>query len=91
MAVLSTTPYGRISGQPNDNGKVSLHGCLVSPLQERFLHPFCPCVEQSIHEVFLSEVIDLIRNIHGVAAVAELDGDEVGYLVAKVAEIKRQS
>jgi hypothetical protein len=25
-----------------------------------------------------------------VAPVAELDGDEVGYLVAKVAEIKRQ-
>jgi len=31
-----------------------------------------------------------IRNIHGVAPVAELDGDEVGFLVAKVAEIKRQ-
>jgi hypothetical protein len=31
-----------------------------------------------------------LRNIHGVAPVAELDGDEVGYLVAKVAEIKRQ-
>jgi hypothetical protein len=27
----------------------------------------------------------------GVVPVAELDGDEVGYLVAKVAEIKRQS
>ena len=34
---------------------------------------------------------DLVRNIHGAAAVAELDGDEVGYSVAvKVAEIKRQ-
>jgi hypothetical protein len=33
---------------------------------------------------------DLIRNIHGVAPVAELDGDEVGFLVTKVAEIKRQ-
>jgi len=33
---------------------------------------------------------DLVRNIHGVAPVAELDGDEIGYLVAKVAEIKRQ-
>jgi hypothetical protein len=33
---------------------------------------------------------DLLRNIHGVAPVAELDGDEVGYLVAKIAEIKRQ-
>jgi hypothetical protein len=32
----------------------------------------------------------LIKNIHGVASVGELDGDEVGYLVAKVAEIKRR-
>jgi hypothetical protein len=34
---------------------------------------------------------DTIRNIHGVAPVAELDGDEIGYLVSKVAEIKRQA
>lgn len=33
---------------------------------------------------------DLVRYIHGVAPVAELDADEVGYLVAKVAVIKRQ-
>jgi hypothetical protein len=38
----------------------------------------------------LGEADDLIKNIHGVASVAELDGDEVGYLVAKVAEIKRR-
>jgi hypothetical protein len=41
-------------------------------------------------EAFLGEVDDLVRNIHGVASVGELDGDEVGYLVAKVAEIKRR-
>jgi len=33
---------------------------------------------------------DLIRNIHGVAPVAELDGDEVGYLLGKAVEVKRQ-
>lgn len=33
---------------------------------------------------------DLLNNIYGVAKVAELGGDELGYLVAKVAEIKRQ-
>jgi len=33
---------------------------------------------------------DLFRNIHGVAPVAELDDDEVGYLIGKVAEVKRQ-
>ena len=31
----------------------------------------------------------VIKNIHGVAPVAELDGDEIGYLVGRVAEIKR--
>lgn len=39
-------------------------------------------------KAFLGAETDLIRNIHGVAAVAELDGDEVGYLVGRVAEIK---
>jgi hypothetical protein len=38
---------------------------------------------------FLGSVDDLLRNIHGLAPVAELDGDELGYLVARVAEIKR--
>ena len=48
------------------------------------------CEGESDFKVFLGETDDLIRNIHGVAPIAELDGDEVGYLVAKVAEIKRQ-
>ncbi len=39
---------------------------------------------------FLGRVDDLLRNIHGLAPVAELDGDELGYLVARVAEIKRR-
>jgi hypothetical protein len=30
----------------------------------------------------------LIRNIHGAAAVAGLDGDELGYLLGKVEKIK---
>ncbi len=30
----------------------------------------------------------LIRNLHGIAAVAELDGDEIGYLLGRVAKIK---
>ena len=45
---------------------------------------------ESDFKVFLGEADDLIKNIHGVASVAELDGDEAGYLVAKVAEIKRK-
>ncbi len=32
---------------------------------------------------------DLLRNIHGVAIVAELDGDEIGYLLGRVAKIRR--
>ena len=38
--------------------------------------------------LFLGAEADLLRNIHGVAEVAELDGDEVGYLLGRVAEIK---
>ena len=48
------------------------------------------CDGEAEFKAFLGEVEDLIRNIHGVAPVAELDGDEVGFLVAKVAEIKRR-
>jgi hypothetical protein len=39
--------------------------------------------------LFLGAEADLIRNIHGIAEVAELDGDELGYLLGRVAEIKR--
>lgn len=48
------------------------------------------CEGEAAYKTFLGASADLIKNIHGVAPVAELDGDEVGYLVAKVAEIKRQ-
>ena len=40
-------------------------------------------------KAFLGAEADLIRNIHGLSAVAELDGDEIGYLLGKVAELKR--
>jgi hypothetical protein len=48
------------------------------------------CHDEAEFKAFLGEVDDLIKNIHGVAPIAELDGDEVGYLVATVAEIKRR-
>jgi hypothetical protein len=41
------------------------------------------------HKMFLGAQADLIRNIHGLAKVAELDGDEVGYLLGEVARLKR--
>ena len=41
-------------------------------------------------KAFVGAEADLIRNIHGVAGVAELDGDELGYLLGKVAEIKSE-
>lgn len=34
---------------------------------------------------FLGSVDDLLRNMPGLAPVAELDGDELGYPVARVA------
>lgn len=48
------------------------------------------CDGEAAFTAFLGASADLIKNIHGVAPVAELDGDEIGFLVAKVAEIKRQ-
>jgi hypothetical protein len=48
------------------------------------------CDGNASYKAFLGASEDLIKNIHGVATVAELDGDELGYLVAKVTEIKRQ-
>jgi hypothetical protein len=48
------------------------------------------CDGEASFRAYLGASADLIKNIHGVAPVAELDGDEVGFLVAKVVEIKRQ-
>jgi hypothetical protein len=48
------------------------------------------CDGEAAFKAFLGASADLLRNVHGVAEFAALDGDEIGYLVAKVAEIKRQ-
>ena len=48
------------------------------------------CEGEPSFKSFLGAPEDLLRNIHGVAPVAELDGDEIGFLVAKVAQLKRQ-
>jgi hypothetical protein len=53
-------------------------------------HTLGRCHGQPSFSAFLGASEDLVRNVHGVANVAELDGDEVGYLVGKIAEIKRQ-
>ena len=47
------------------------------------------CVGEPGFSTFLGASEDLLRSIDGVAPAAELDGDEVGYLLGKVAEIKR--
>jgi hypothetical protein len=41
------------------------------------------------HKLFIGAEADLIRDIHGIAEVAGLDGDELGYLLGKVAEARR--
>jgi hypothetical protein len=48
------------------------------------------CEGESSFKAFLGASEDLLRNIHGVAPVAELDGDQIRYLVGRVAEIKGQ-
>jgi len=45
---------------------------------------------QATEQVYLGTQDDLTKNIHGLASVAELDGDEVGYLVGALAAIKRK-
>jgi hypothetical protein len=39
-------------------------------------------------KAFRGAKVGLIRNIHEVAALAGLDGDEIGYLLGEVAKIK---
>ena len=41
---------------------------------------------EAAFKAFLGASDDLIKNIIGVAPVAELEGDEVGFLVTKVAD-----
>jgi len=41
-------------------------------------------------KAFLSASEELEKNIHGVRSAAELDGGEIGFLVAKMTEIKSQ-
>lgn len=53
-------------------------------------HVLGRCNGESSFKAFLGASKDLLNNIHGVASVAELDGDEIGYLVGKFAEIKMQ-
>lgn len=53
-------------------------------------HMLGRCEGEASFKAFLGASQDLLKNIHGVAKVAELDGDETGYLVARLAEIKRQ-
>jgi hypothetical protein len=64
--------------------------CLVEMTITPDGHLLGRCEGQTSFKTFLGDSGDLLRNIHGVAPVAELDGDEIGYLVGKVAEIKRQ-
>jgi hypothetical protein len=40
------------------------------------------------HNLFIGSEADLIRNIHGIAEVARLDGDVIGYVLGKVAEAR---
>jgi hypothetical protein len=42
------------------------------------------------YETFLGAAEDLVKNVHGVGKVAEPDGDDLGSLLGRVAEIKRQ-
>jgi hypothetical protein len=74
-------------------------GCLLdedwaSPrIEAMFLtpdhHPLGRVEGEVTHRQHLGAEEDLLRNVHGVAKVAELDGDEIGYLVGRIASLKR--
>ena len=53
-------------------------------------HLFGRCDGEAASKAFLGRATDVLNNVYGVAEVAELDGDEIGYLVGNVTEIKRQ-
>jgi hypothetical protein len=92
--VAETTLTG--DGLPTrDESELALDGippgdakALTGHLTERLSNP--RAYDEAAFRVFLGAAADLLKTVHGVAEVAELDGDEVGYLVARVAEIKRQ-
>ena len=75
-------------------------GCLLGEdwstprLVEMFITPDSLMLGRPEHLDYLGKILgttrDLLQNIQRLAKLAELDGDEIGYLVAKVAEIKRQ-
>jgi hypothetical protein len=43
---------------------------------------------EATFKAFLGAEAYLIRNVHGIAEVAGLDGDEVGYLLGRISEFK---
>jgi hypothetical protein len=48
------------------------------------------CDGEAAFKAFLGASEDLVMKIHGVTSIAKIDGDEVGSLVAEVAEFNRQ-
>jgi hypothetical protein len=40
--------------------------------------------------LYIGEEADLIRNVHGIAEVAGLDGDELGYLLGKAVQLQAE-
>jgi hypothetical protein len=43
---------------------------------------------QAGYDIYIGSAMELVKNIHGLAPVAGLDGDELGYLLGRVASLK---
>jgi hypothetical protein len=54
-------------------------------------HMIGHCEGQPGVSTFLGATEELLRNVHGVAKVAELDGDELGDLLGKVVEVNAEA
>jgi len=81
-----------------DNMFTAILGCLLNEdwaeprIEQLLLTDKCLLArteDQVTHKLFLGAEEDLIRNVHGIAKTAGLDGDELGYVLAAIAKIKR--
>ena len=92
---MNPTRFARTAPASSGPSQVSDHfqailGCLLGEdwttprLVEMVItpdgHMLGRCEGEASFKAFLGASEDLIKNIHGVAPVAELDGDEIGYL-----------
>ena len=77
IAILGSLPGEDWSSPRIEEMQITPDRCLLARVEG-----------EATFKTFLGAEADLIRKVHGIAEVAGLDGDEVGYLLGRIAEIK---